>query len=144
MRGTRARPPTGLIPWFSKTKGNTYTTLLHQPFLFKGKPTQRSRGSKKDFWRRFRGDLRQVNSRFDSHNESFLAPLPSENIPSTHHKLLSLALHYLPFASRFPLPQFTLAVSFAFFPFAFFSLASHYGRLALTIEDEWGGSGVGL
>ena len=26
------------------------------------------------------------------------------NIPSTHHKLLSLALHYLPFASRFPLP----------------------------------------
>ena len=39
MRGTRAWPPTGLIPWFSKTKGNTYATLLHHPFLFKGKPT---------------------------------------------------------------------------------------------------------
>ena len=26
------------------------------------------------------------------------------NIPSTHHKPLSPALHYLPFASRFPLP----------------------------------------
>ena len=28
-----------MIPWFSKTEGNTYTTLLHHPFLFKGKPT---------------------------------------------------------------------------------------------------------
>ena len=26
---------TSLIPWFSKTKGNTYDTLLHHPFLFK-------------------------------------------------------------------------------------------------------------
>ena len=32
-------PPTGLIPWFSKTEGNTYATLLHHPFLFKGKAT---------------------------------------------------------------------------------------------------------
>ena len=40
LRGTRAWPPTGLIPWFSKTEGNTYATLLHHPFLFKGKPTQ--------------------------------------------------------------------------------------------------------
>ena len=31
--------PTRLIPWFSKTEGNTYATLLHHPFLFKGKPT---------------------------------------------------------------------------------------------------------
>ena len=28
-----------MIPWFSKTEGNTYATLLHHPFLFKGKPT---------------------------------------------------------------------------------------------------------
>ena len=35
------------------------------------------------------------------------------NIPSTHHKPLSPALHYLPFASRFPLPHFTLVVLFA-------------------------------
>jgi hypothetical protein len=28
-----------LIRWFSKTEGNTYATLLHHPFLFKGKPT---------------------------------------------------------------------------------------------------------
>src|SRR3954468_18239515 len=47
------------------------------------------------------------------------------NIPSTHHKPLSPALHYLPFASRFPLPHFTLAVLFALsFPFASFLLPS--------------------
>ena len=43
-----------------KTEGNTYATLLHHPFLFKGKTNASSRGSKKDFWRRCRGDLRQV------------------------------------------------------------------------------------
>ena len=42
---TRAWSPTGLIPWFSKTEGNTYAALLHRPFLFKVKPTQCSRGS---------------------------------------------------------------------------------------------------
>ena len=59
---TRAWSPTGLIPWFSKTEGNTYAALLHHPFLFKEKPTQCSRGSKKDFWRRCRGDLCQVKT----------------------------------------------------------------------------------
>ena len=43
---TRAWSPTGLIPWFSKTKGNTNAALLHNPFLFKGKVTQCSRGSR--------------------------------------------------------------------------------------------------
>ena len=42
---TFEEPPTGLIPWFSKTEGNTYATLLHHPFLLKGKLTQCSRGS---------------------------------------------------------------------------------------------------
>ena len=35
-------PPTGLIPWFSKTEGNTYATLPHHPFLFKGKTNANS------------------------------------------------------------------------------------------------------
>ena len=39
-------PPTGLIHWFSKIEGNTYAALLHHPFLFKGKPTQCSKGSR--------------------------------------------------------------------------------------------------
>ena len=111
--------------WFDNlgliTEGNTYATLLHHPFLFKGKPThaqevaRRISGAvagevyakssqnlishqREDFWRRCRGDL-----------------CTSQDIPSTYHKLLSLALHYLPFASRFPLPHFTLAVLFALF-----------------------------
>src|SRR4051812_26962887 len=45
-----------------KTEGNTYATLLHHPFLFKGKPMQCSRGSKKDFWRRYRGVYSQVKT----------------------------------------------------------------------------------
>ena len=43
---TCALSPTGLIPWFSKAEGNTYSTLLHHPFLFKGKTNASSRGSK--------------------------------------------------------------------------------------------------
>src|SRR5215216_4155367 len=35
---------TGLIPWFSKAEGNTYSTFLHHPFLFKGKTNASSRG----------------------------------------------------------------------------------------------------
>ena len=65
----------------------------------RGNPTRCSRGSKKNFWRHCRGVYAKVN------------------IPSTHHKLLSLALHYLPFASRFPLPHFTFAILFALLPF---------------------------
>ena len=97
------------VAWFSYlfdnlgffTEGNTYATVLHHPFLFK-ETNASSRRSKKNFWRRCRGGLRS-----------------SQDIPSTHHKLISLALHYFPFASRFPLPHFTLAVLFALsFPFS--------------------------
>ena len=40
MHGTFEEPPTGLIPWFSKTKGNTYATIAASPFPLQGKPTQ--------------------------------------------------------------------------------------------------------
>ena len=46
MRGTSEESPTGLIRWFSKTEGNTYATLMHHPFLFKGKTNACSRGSR--------------------------------------------------------------------------------------------------
>ena len=36
VRGTGVWSPTGLIPWFSKTVGNTYATVVHPPFLFEG------------------------------------------------------------------------------------------------------------
>jgi hypothetical protein len=38
------------------------STLLHHPFLFKGKTNASSRSSRKNFWRRYRGDLRQVKT----------------------------------------------------------------------------------
>ena len=40
MRGTFEEPPTGLIPWFLKTEGNTYATIAASPFPLQGKPTQ--------------------------------------------------------------------------------------------------------
>ena len=91
-----------------KNRGKYLRYFAASAFPLQGKTNSCSRGSKKDFWRRCRGDLRT-----------------SQDIPSTHHKLLSLALYYLTFASRFPLPHFTLAVLFALsFSFASFSLAS--------------------
>ena len=92
----------------SQNWGKYLRYFAASPFPLQRKTNACSRGSKKDFWRRCRGGLRT-----------------SQDKPSTHNKPLSLALHYLPFALRFPLPHFTLAVSFAlFFPFASFSLAS--------------------
>ena len=38
--GLVEEPPTGLIPWFSKTEGNTYATIAASPFPLQGKPTQ--------------------------------------------------------------------------------------------------------
>ena len=90
--GTRAQPPTGLIPWFSKTEGNTYATLLHHPF-----PFGENQRSAQEVARTISGAVTgEVYAKV--------------NIPSTHHKPLSPALHYLPFAAHFPLPHFALAV----------------------------------
>ena len=89
------QPPTGLISWFPKTEGNTYATLLHHPFLF-----GENQRSAQEVARRISGAVAgEVYAKV--------------NIPSTHHIPLSPALHYLSFASRFPLPHFTLAVLFA-------------------------------
>ena len=100
-------PPTGLIPWFSKTEGNTYATLLHHPFLFKGKSTQCSRGSKKDFWRRCRGVYAQVKT----------YQVPITNYYPSHYIICHLALVFLSPTS--PLPFYSPS-----FPFASFLLAS--------------------
>ena len=104
----------------------------------RGKPTQCSRGSKKDFWHRCWGGFHQVKSRFD------LPPTcdfwrrcrgglrSSQDIPSTHHKLISLAfilfaiclsfssppLHLCCFICPF-FPNLLLSLPFAFFPLPF-------------------------
>ena len=96
-----------MIPWFSKTEGNTYATLLHHPFLFKGKPTHGQ-----EVARRICGAVAGESMHKSRHTK-----YPSQVLP--------FALHYLPFASHFPLPHFTLAVLFALaFPFAAFSHSS--------------------
>ena len=84
------------------------STLLHHPFLFKGKTNASSRSNRKNFWLRCRGDLRQIETRLPSTCQ-FVALLPgrsmpSQDIPSAHHKFSSLALHYSPFTSCFPFP----------------------------------------
>ena len=100
-------PPTRLIPWFSKTEGNTYATLLHHHFLFKGKPTQCSRGSKKDFWRHCRGVYAQANT----------YQIPITNSYPSHYIICHLPLVFLSPTS--PLPFYSRS-----FPFASFLLAS--------------------
>ena len=69
-----------------KTEGNTYATLLHHPLLF-----GENQRSAQEVARRISGAVAgEVYAKV--------------NIPSTHHIPLSPALHYLPFASRIPLP----------------------------------------
>ena len=106
-------PPTGLIPWFSKTEGNTYATLLHHPFLFKGKPTQCSRGSKKDFRRRCRGVYAQVKTYQVPITTSYpphyiICPLPLVFLSPT-----SPLLFYSPSLSYSPIFRLLLVCLFA-------------------------------
>ena len=89
--GTRRFTYSLLLDWYlgSQNWGKYLRYFAASPFPLQGKTNASSRGSKKDFWRRCWEDLRT-----------------SQDIPSTHHKLISRALHYFPFASRFPLPHF--------------------------------------
>ena len=87
MRGTFEEPPTGLISWFSKTEGNTYTTIAASPFPLRGKPTQAQYVA-----RRISGAVAgEVFAQVKTYQ------VPITNSSPSH-------LHYLPFASRFPLP----------------------------------------
>ena len=78
------------------------------PFRLQGKPTQAQ-----DVARRISGAIvGEVFAEVNTYQVTITNSSPSH-------------LHYLPFASRFPLPHFTLAILFALsFPFASFLLAS--------------------
>ena len=122
--------PTGLIHWLSKLR--EILTLLCRITLSSSreKPTQCSRGIKKDFWHRCRGDSCQVKSRFDSRQQATSGAISGESMRKSRH--------YLSFASRFPLPHFTLAVLFALsFPFASFSLASCFLVCWFACLPQW-------
>ena len=73
-----------------RTKGNTYATLAASPSPLRGKPTQAQ-----DVARRISGAVA---------GEVF-AQVKTYQVPITNPS--PLHLHYLPFASRFPLPHFT-------------------------------------
>ena len=101
--------PTGLIPWFSKTEGNTYATLLHHPLLFG--EIQRSA---QEVARRISG---AVAGRLTQASQQYQVPI---TIPISRITL---------FASRFPLPHFTLAVLFALY----FPISSSLSRLPFSL-----------
>ena len=84
-----ALSPTGLIPWFSKLREILISTLLHHPFLFKGKNNTSSRSCRKNFWHCCQGDLCQV--------KTYQVPIINSYL---------LHLHYSQFSSCFPLPHF--------------------------------------
>ena len=129
-----------------KTEGNTYATLLHRPFLFKGKTNASSRGSKNNFWRRCRGDLRQVNTRLDLLSTcQFLVLLPGRSTPSqayqvpiinsspSHYIICHSSLVFLSPTSKMILEN--LCLFFAPFPFVPFRV--HVAVFALGCEATY-------
>ena len=100
--------PTGLIPWFSKTEGNTYTTLLHHPLLFG--EIQRSA---QEVARRISGAVAG-----ESMHKSRHAKYPSQTLIPR----ITLFAICLSFSS----PHFTLAILFALFSVRLFFLPAFY------------------
>ena len=104
--------------WFSKTEGNTYATLLHHPFLFR-----ENQRSAQEVARRISSVVAgEVYAKVD--------------IPSTHHIPLSPTLHYLPFASRFPLPPihpFRFIHPLSLSPFAFLPVSFLFSRVLVCL-----------
>ena len=106
--------PTGLIPWFSKTEGNTYATLLHHPLLFR--EIQRSA---QEVARRISGavagEAHASKSTIPStHRNPYLSHYIICHLPLVFLSPTSPLLFYLPSLSQSP-PLFPVCL----FPFAF-------------------------
>ena len=119
MHGTFEEPPTGLIPWFSNRGKHLSLLCCITLSSSREKPTQAQ-----EVARRISGVVA---------GEIYA----KSSIASTQHKLFSLALHYLPFASRFPLPHFTFAVLFALFSVRVFLLASCVTVCCIDCLSRW-------
>ena len=132
-------PPTGLIPWFSKTEGNTYATIAASPSPLRGKPTQAQDVERRIFGA-VAGEVR-ASEDLTPDNELFLAPLSGSLCKSQYTKYpsqpLSPTLHYFPFASRFPLPHFTLVVLFSLSLSLSLSLFASFCPLAFCLLVCW-------
>ena len=106
-------PPTGLIPWVSKTE-EILTLLCCIILSSSGKTNTSSRGSKKNFWRRCRGVCAKVN-----------IPSTHQNPYLPHYIICHLPLVFLSPTSPLPFysPSLSLSsLSFSiclFCPFAF-------------------------
>ena len=101
------------LPWFSKTEGNTYTTLLHHPLLFGG--IQRSA---QEVARRISGavageSMQKVNIPSTHHNPYFSHYIIC-HLPLVFLSPTSPVPFYLPSLSQSP-PLFPVCL----FPFAF-------------------------
>ena len=71
---TRAWSPTALIPWFSKTEGNTYATIAASPFPLQGKPTQAQ-------------DVEQINSVWNCPGQNMtVSNCPVQNMTDAKRK----------------------------------------------------------
>ena len=108
-------PPTGSIPWFHNW-GKYLPSLCCIIPSSLGKYRRSLKPRQRNFWRRCRGGSGLFYVPISAAKET-----SSTSIRFLIKNLISLQLHYLPFASRFPLPQFTqFAVLFAlFFVFLF-------------------------
>ena len=95
MRGTRGWPPTGLIPWFSKTEGNTYSTLLHHPFLF-GENQRSAQEVARRISDAVAGEAYTKSGQdLTPDNEPFLAPLPRRSTQKSIYQV-PITYPYLP------------------------------------------------
>ena len=104
MRGTFEEPPTGLIPWFSKIKGNTYATIAASPLPLQGKPMQAQ-----DVARRISGAIAgEVFAQVKTYQ------VPSQtHLPHVYLSFSSPPLHPCRFI-RLLLPNLLLSFPFAF------------------------------
>ena len=80
-------PPTGLIPWFL-TKGNTYLYFAASPFPLQGKKSMQAQEVAGRISGAIAGEVL---------HQAYQIPIINS---------LLLHIHYLPFASRFPVPHF--------------------------------------
>ena len=113
VRGTRARSPTGLIPWFSKTEGNTYATLLHHPLLFG--EIQRSA---QEVARRIFGVVAGESAQKSTYQVPITIPIDRITLFAICLSFSSPPLHPCRFI-RPLFPNLLLSFPFAFFPLPF-------------------------
>ena len=114
---TCAWSPTGLIPWFSKTRGKYLRYFAASPFPLQGKTNACSRGSKKHFWDR----CREIYSQAKTYQ------VPITNSYPSHYIICHSPLVFLSPTSKTIFEN--LCLFFVVFPYAFlfvFPCAFHF------------------